>query len=196
MGIYLPNKWADIDGDEFFNLDVLHRVIEKNIKEITKSNKVKLLFILTHQGFLEDEYWSLQYEVREEERKKKGKNDADEKVDKWKNCVKMIREVLWKYDNDSGRENMPHIVMVSGHTHRGFFVRTPNRIEHINCPSLAQGDRAKTERDKTEPKRMGKGAYLRIDYYPEENKIDIKYENIYFNNKDNEKNKNRATLYL
>lgn len=187
MGIYLPDKIENIEDDHFFNLDVLHRVIKIKMREIIASQKdVKLIFILTHQGFLEDEFWALQFEVREFTMKKRA--DAKEKLDKWKKCIKNVRKVLKKFDNDAGggKTAMPDIVVVSGHSHKGFFIHSPNRIEHIVCPSLAQGDR--------DIKGVGEGAYLRIKYYPEKKaRLEVVYDNIY---KEKTPKASRATLYL
>ncbi|MCP4150877.1 MAG: hypothetical protein GY757_24230 [bacterium] len=184
LGLYVPDKIANITDDEFFNLDMLHLVIKSKMREILKSQKdVKLIFLMVHQGFATDEIWSLQFEIREFMRKRR--KDADEKLDKWEKCVKKTREVLAEFDNDTGAESMPDIVVISGHVHKGFVIHSPHELTHILCPSLVEGDR--------DVKGMVEGSYLRLIYHPETHSIDIIYDNV---NKNKNQNPSKVTAYL
>ena len=158
VGLFIPDKFMDNLSDEDF--DISNNYVMKVDTLLSMAGKdTKLILVLTHHGFVEDNPWSYQY------RNKAIEQDTN-KRNKWISFVSAMRKSLLKYDKDYERTNSDKdVIVVSGHYHSGFMIRNLDGIDHIVCPSLRYGTRDSTDTIFQEE------TYLDMNYYPEQNKV-------------------------
>ena len=177
IGYYLPKTKPAFGSDPWFDPGFSYQ--KAMLKYLLKKTKnfpgIKLIVLLTHQGFIEANPWSGQYELSRE-------LDFDE-MKTWSAFVDSVKRQLWKYDKDSpeyqpditdpGRQT--DVIVISGHFHNGLLIRKLDGIDHIVCPSFTLATR--------DSSYYRKGNLLRLTY-DLNNKIRIRFENINNNKSD------------
>ena len=146
IGLYVPDKKDPYRKNEDpalyekvpFTYEKFEQIkwLESKIdEELENSSPPKLILILAHQGFCEDNPWSLQFLPRIFFNKgfKCNLNDDLMESNDWQETVCNLRKVLKDKDNDINmiRTDLPDIVILSGHIHDGIIIRKLDGIDHI-----------------------------------------------------------------
>jgi len=138
ISLFLPDKIMKIDSLDYnIIIDNIKKTLPSKLKYLY--SKYRFIFILTHQGFVEDNHWSGQYRAED---KDDFKNNP-KAYRQWKCMVKEIMNQLRKFDRDYNYEakKYPDIIVISGHYHKGSVFRDLDGIDHILCPSFMEGGR-------------------------------------------------------